>query len=148
MEEECQLEADTNAEESWTLFKKVVLGAAEKRCGATKGGRHLEEAYKNMKREAKAAVAKVKNEAYKEWHDKMGTKEGERMIYKVAQQRARSRRDIVEVNVVKDQIGEMLTDEVKIKERWREFFSNLLNIENAREQLGEVLAVEGPVQEI
>ena len=37
---------------------------------------------------------------------------------------------------------------VKIKERWREYFSNLLNVENAREQLGEVPAVEGQVQEI
>ena len=52
------------------------------------------------------------------------------------------------MNVIKDQIGEMLTDEVKIKERWREYFSNLLNVVNAREQLGEVPAVEGPVQEI
>ena len=58
------------------------------------GGIELKEAYKNMKREAKAAVAKVKNEAYKEWYDKMGTEEGERMIYKVEKQRARSRRDI------------------------------------------------------
>ena len=41
-----------------------------------------------MMREAKPA------EAYKEWYDKMGTEEGERMIYKVAKQRARSRRDI------------------------------------------------------
>ena len=38
----------------------------------------------------------------------------------------------------------MLTDEV----RWREYFSNLLNVENAREQFGEVPAVEGPVHEI
>ena len=78
----------------------------------------------------------------------MGTEEGERMIHKVAKQRARSRRDIGEVNVIKDQIGEMLTDEVKIKERRREYFSNLLNVENATEQLGEVPAVEGPVQDI
>ena len=112
------------------------------------GGNELKEAYNNTKREAKSAVAKAKNEAYNEWYDKMGTEEGERMIYKVAKQRARSRRDIGEVNVIKDQIGEMLTDEVKIKERWREYFSNLLNVENARKQLGEVPAVEGPVQEI
>ena len=105
VEEEYQLEADTNAEESWKLFKKVVMGAAEEICGATKGEKHMEretwwwneemqksmrrkkdafkkwqlqgrnelkEAYKNMKREAKAAVAKTKNEAYKEWCDKMG----------------------------------------------------------------------------
>ena len=75
-------------------------------------------------------------------------REGERMIYKVAKQRTRSRRDIGEVNTFKDQIGEMLTDEVKFKKRWREYFSNLLNVVNAREQLGEVPAVEGPVQEI
>ena len=78
----------------------------------------------------------------------MGREEGERIIDKVAKQRVRPRRDIGEVNVIKDQIGEMLTDEVKIKEMWRECFSNLLNVENAREQLGEVPAVEGPVQQI
>ena len=49
------------------------------------------------------------------------------------------------MNAIKDQTGEMLTDEKEIKERWREYFSNLLNVENAREQLGEVPAVEGPV---
>ena len=112
------------------------------------GGNELKDAYKNPKKDAKAAVAKANNEAYKEWYDKMGTEEGERMIYKVAKQRARSRIDIGEVNGIKDQIGEMPTDEVKIKERWREYFSNLLNVENAREQLGEVPTVEGPVQEI
>ena len=42
----------------------------------------------------------------------------------------------------------MLTDEVKIKEKWREYFSNLLNVANAKGQLGEVPAVEGPVHEI
>ena len=153
------------------------MRAAEGVCGTTKGGKHLEretwwwneevqeslrrkkdafkkwqmhggnelkEAYKNPKRE-KAAVAKAKTRHTKSG---MGTKEGERMIYKVAKQRARSRREIGEVNVIKDQIGELLPDEVKIKERWREYFSNLLNVENVREQLGEVPAVEVPVQEI
>ena len=56
----------------------------------------------------------------------------------MAKQKARSRRDTGEVNVIKDQIGEMLTDEVKIKEGYREYFSNQLNVENTREQLGEV----------
>ena len=50
-------------------------------------GNELKEDYKNTKREAKAAVAKAKNETCKEWYDKMGTEEGERMIYKVAKQR-------------------------------------------------------------
>ena len=60
----------------------------------------------------------------------------------MAKQRATLRRDIGEVNVIKDQIGEMLTDEVNIKEKWREYFSNLLNVENVRAQLEEVPAVK------
>ena len=85
------------------------------------GGNELKEAYKNMKREAKAAVAKAKTEAYKQWYDKMRTDEGERMIYKMAKQRARSRKDTGEVSVIKDQIGEMLRGEVKIKKRGRKW---------------------------
>ena len=91
---------------------------------------------------------KLNNDAYQEWYHKIGTEGSKRMIYKVAKQRAISRRDIGKVNVIKDQIGAMLTDAVKIKERWREYYSHLPNVENAKAQLGEVPAVEGPVQEI
>ena len=36
------------------------------------GGNELKEAYKNMKRKAKAAVANAKNEACKEWYKASG----------------------------------------------------------------------------
>ena len=55
------------------------------------GGNELKEAYKNMNKEAKAAVAKAKNEAYKEWYDKMRTEGGERMIYKVTKRKIKKR---------------------------------------------------------
>ena len=42
VKEEYQLEADTNAEESWKIFRKVVMRTAEEICGATKGGKHME----------------------------------------------------------------------------------------------------------
>ena len=51
------------------------------------GGNELKEAYKKQ-------WTKLKKEAYKEWYNKMGTEEGERVIYKVEKQWARSRRDI------------------------------------------------------
>ena len=87
-----------------------------------------------MRRKAKVTVTQAKHEACKEWYDKMGTAEGDRMIYKVAKQRARSRRDIGEVNVIKEQTGEMLTDMRYRSKRGAEYFSNLLNVENAREK--------------
>ena len=34
-----------------------------------------------------------------------------------------TRRYTMEVNVIKHQLEEMLTDEVDIKQRWREYFS-------------------------
>ena len=41
VEKDYQLETDTNAGESWKLFKKVIMGAAKKICGATKRGKHM-----------------------------------------------------------------------------------------------------------
>ena len=66
VEEEYQLEADTNAEESWKLFKNVVMRAAEEVCGTIKGGKHLEretwwwneEVQENLRR---------KKDAFKKW---------------------------------------------------------------------------------
>ena len=92
------------------------------------GGNKQKGAYRKMNREAKAAVAKANIGAYEEWYDKMGTEESERLIYKVVKPRTSSRRDTGEVNVIKDQIGEILADEVTIKERWREYFNNPLNV--------------------
>ena len=52
------------------------------------------------------------------------------------------------MNAIKDQTVDMITFEVEMKERWREYFNNILNVENVREQLEEVPAVEGPVHKI
>ena len=51
------------------------------------GRNETNEVYKNVERKANPAEAKAKNEKHKEWYDKMGTEEGEWMIYKVAKQR-------------------------------------------------------------
>ncbi|XP_063601950.1 uncharacterized protein LOC134778062 [Penaeus indicus] len=78
----------------------------------------------------------------------METKEGERIIYKVAKQRAQSRQDVGEVSVIKDKDGVLLTDKDKVKERWREYFSNLLNVDNEWDPLQDCPPVEGPLPDI
>ena len=51
--------------------------------------------------------------------------------------------------MIKDQQGEVLTDGEKIKERWREYYTTLLNKGNQRdEQLEDTPPVEGPVEEL
>ena len=64
------------------------------------------------------------------WYENLDTWEGEKTIYRTAKQRAEAKRDIKEIKVIKDQQGEVLTDREKIKERWREYYTTLLNKKN------------------
>ena len=106
----------------------------------------LETKYKDAKKEAKREVAKAKEEATKEWYDNMESKEGERCMYRVARQRARRRKDVGDLKYVRDQQGEMLTEDKEVMNRWRKYFENLLNVDNEREDLPTVERTEGPIQ--
>ncbi|GFR59887.1 RNA-directed DNA polymerase from mobile element jockey-like [Elysia marginata] len=94
------------------------------------------------------AVAKAKEEGYKEWYENLDIREGEKTIYRIAKQRAEAKRDIKEIKVIKDQQGEELTDGEKIKERWREYYTTLLNKEHQKDELEDIPPVEGPIEEL
>jgi hypothetical protein len=49
-----------------------------------------------------------------------------------------------EVFIIKDKTGQVLIDEEKIKGRWKEYYDELLNIENEREELPLADPVAGP----
>ena len=138
--------------ETW-WWNEDVQEAIKRKKGAFKawqkgGGEDQREAYRKAKNEAKRAVAKAKEEAWTDWYTNMETEEGEKVIYKVAKQRAQTRLDIGEVPVIRDQNGTLLTEEKLIKDRWREYFNTLLNVENDRDPLEEHPPVEGPILEV
>ena len=66
VEEEYQLEADSNSEESWKIFRKVIMRAAEEICGATKGGKHLEMETRWWNEEVQESLRR-KKDAFKKW---------------------------------------------------------------------------------
>ena len=167
---------EQTANEKWIDLKGVLISTAEEMCGTSKGGKkinketwwwseevqtsikkkkeafknwqregtdQLKEVYKEKKKEAKRAVAKAKEEGYKEWYENLDSREGEKTIYMIAKQRAEAKRDI---KVIKDQQGEVLTDGEKIKERWREYYTTLLN-KKQRDELEDTPPVEGPIEE-
>ena len=111
----------------------------------TQGGqdRYIEE-NRNSKRKIGAAIGRVSHQL----NEKLGTREGEKQIYKIANSRKRQKQDLGQLSVIKDEDGNILHREEDIKRRWREYFEHLLNTENEREDLGEVQKVEGPVLEI
>ena len=79
-------------------------------------------AYKEANKPAKRAVAMAKEEAYEELYTKLDTREGAKIIYKLAKSRDRRSRDISDIAYyVKDEDGTILTESGKIKGRWNFF---------------------------
>ena len=56
--------------------------------------------------------------------------------------------DVGRVTAVKDKDGTLLTGDDEVKDRWLGHFDDLLNVENEREGLDGILAVQGPIEEI
>ena len=94
-------------------------------------------AYKTAGKQAKREVAKARNKAYEELYEKLETKDGENELFKIAKQRNRQSKDVQQVRVIKSNTGEILMEEEKVKQRWKEYFDNLLNQENPREKRNE-----------
>ncbi|KAF8666011.1 hypothetical protein HU200_053900 [Digitaria exilis] len=95
------------------------------------------EGYKVAKKAAKRAVSVAKGKAYDDLYQRLGTKEGERDIYRMARIRERKTRDINQIKCIKDETDQLLVKDEEIKDRWREYFDKLFN--------GEI---EGPALEL
>jgi hypothetical protein len=72
---------------------------------------------------------------YDELYQRLGTKEGEKDIYKMAKSRERKTRDIIQVKCIKDATERLLTKDEDIKSRWREYFDKLFNEDSGRSSI-------------
>ena len=91
-------------------------------------------AYETARKQAKREVAKARNKAYEELYEKLKTKKGENKVFKIAKQRNRQSKNVQQVRVIKSKTAEILMEEEKVKQRWKEYFDKLLNQENPRER--------------
>ncbi|KAL6518042.1 hypothetical protein OROMI_033743 [Orobanche minor] len=64
----------------------------------------------------------------------LDNKEGANAIFKLAKVRERGRRDLGAVKYIKDDLGEVLVDDVAIKERW-----NSINKEEVKGALMKIV---------
>jgi hypothetical protein len=83
--------------------------------------------YEVAKKTAKRAVSEARGQIYDGLYQRLGTKEGEKDIYRMAKSRERKTRDIVQVKCIKDATKRLLTKDEDIKNRWREYFDKLFN---------------------
>ena len=79
-------------------------------------------------------MAVAKAEASRDLYVDLETPEGEKRICRITRSRNKSTKDENHVRQMKDANDFVLTDEMKVQERWKEYFECLLNEENPRDQ--------------
>ncbi|KAI5094267.1 hypothetical protein C0J45_15991 [Silurus meridionalis] len=98
--------------------------------------------YKEMRQQVKRDVAKAKEKAHEELYERLDTKEGEKDLYRLARQRDRAGKDVLQVRAIKDGDGNVLTGEESV-------FEQLIKTENERERrLDDVELVKQEVDRI
>jgi ribosomal protein L20A (L18A) len=85
------------------------------------------EKYKMTEKATKRAVSEARGQAYEDLYQRLGTKEGEKDIYRMAKIRERKTRDVDQVKCIKDGADQLLVKDKEIKHRWREYFNGLFN---------------------
>jgi hypothetical protein len=120
--------------ETWWWNEKVQKAVKEKKeCFRRM---HLDksvdnvERYKVAKNTAKRVVSEVRGQMYDGLYQRLGTKEAEKDIYRMAKSRERKTRDIIQVKCIKDATERLLTKGEDIKNRWWEYFDKLFNKDN------------------
>ena len=93
-------------------------------------------------------MAKARGEAWREWYDNLETKQGKENIFRIERTRAKQKKDIVHTAVIRNDNQKVLTKEEDIKQRWQEYFKELLNVENERGDLDTAEPIEGPIEDI
>ena len=95
---------------------------------------YIKKIYNEKKKsKAKKAVAMAKGRAYDNLYARLQTKEGEKVLYRLARQRDRAGKDVRHVKIIKDEIGNVMVNSEAVLKRWKEYFEKLMNEENNRD---------------
>ncbi|KOB65791.1 Endonuclease-reverse transcriptase HmRTE-e01 [Operophtera brumata] len=102
------------------------------------------QAYKIAKKIAKRAVAQAKATARDDFYAQLETASNDREIFKLAKRKHQSSRDTATNKFIKNDQGKLLTSNEDIRDRWKEYYTELLNEGNFKyfRQCGEKLRDE------
>ena len=105
------------------------------------------EVYQARKREARRCVWEAKRRMWEQWSENLNTMEGRNKMFRVAAQMRKDRQDIRGTNFIRDENGGIEIKGESVREIWRRYFEELLNVENEN-RIEEEPCVEGPIEEV
>ena len=103
------------------------------------------EKFREANRASRKAVRIAEDAAYEDLYTKLDSREGIKMVYKLAKTTDRRTKDISDMPFINSLEGQILTVGSDIMLRWLTYFEGLLNTENTRKQIASGLATEGPI---
>ena len=65
-------------------------------------------------------------------YDSLDSKDGQNMAIRIAKRKHRESTDVYQVKMIKDENDKVLHEEEEVKERWKIYFEQLMNVENER----------------
>ena len=138
--------------ETWWLEQHVQEAVKAKKEAfknwRTTGNEVDKEIYKEHRKTAKIYVTKAKHLAYEDMYEKLNTREGQTLIYRLANTRKKRAMDIADNIYVSDSRGNMLTEDGDMRNRWSGYYSGLLNETNLKEHLQNVPETAGEVPQL
>ena len=75
----------------------------------------------------------AKGLAYDNFYARLETKEGEKVLYRLAKQKDRAGKDAQHVRVLKDKNVNVMASSEAVLKRWKEYFEKLMNKKNNRD---------------
>ena len=103
--------------------------------------------YRASRNEAKRCIARVQAEVMKQ-AETLDPKEGRQNIFRIAKQKKKERKDMMAINCLKGDNGNLLVSEEQVSDRWREYFEKLVNEENEWNDELSAEYAEGPADMI
>lgn len=93
------------------------------------------EEYKKVKKETKKIIARERADSQKVMYRQLETREGQKLVYKLAKQRCQSTKDPARCKTIKGSNGDLLYKEKDVLSAWHQYYQQLLNPTHATTQL-------------
>ena len=103
--------------------------------------------YRILNKSVKAEVTNTKEEVCKKLYAEV-ERNGPKVIYKLAKTRQRRTKDTDYMTFINDKDDKILSKDQVIKNRWKGYFSTLLNARNNRKQLAVMQPTQGSIENI
>ncbi|EYB95139.1 hypothetical protein Y032_0163g3477 [Ancylostoma ceylanicum] len=104
--------------------------------------------YRDARRTANEAVATAKATHYEESNKELDTRDGERLIYRLAKSRKRQAEGVEKFHEINDEHGKLLVNYRKVRERLHDYFEKVSSGEFTHLPIPQLQPTHGPVQSI